>query len=368
MEDFHADLMALAEEKLRSGQLDRRGFLRAMSLLGVAAVVPLGAGAARAEAKEIVVCNFGGDALTAWTTAWAEPFTADTGIPVAVVAGQPTVGSIKAMVESGNITWDMTDGSSYYVSVLGKEGLIQPYDYSIVDKSKVRPEFIFEHGCSSYLYATLLAYDKEQTGGRVPRGYRDYLNFKDFPGKRGINKWVTGSLEAMLIGDGVEPDKVYPIDEDRVFGLLREYRDELILWGTGADSMQLFRDGEIVMGNMWSTRAIVLAKESDGRFTWTWECGVVQPSCMPVLNDNPAGHVVFDYIASMQIPERQIELFKLLGASPSNPAAAELMSPELREIDLSYEPNYETMIAFDTPWYTENYTRVQAKFLDVMAS
>lgn len=364
---FHADLIEMAAERLRAGEIDRRGFMRALALLGAGAALPGAlAGGAEAAAAEIVMVNFGGDAVAAWSKAWGEPFTKDTGTKVTVIGGEPTPGAIKAMVESGKITWDVTDGDAYYLPILAQQNLIQPYDYTKVDKSKVRPEFVFPYGCASYLYSTVMGYDTAKTGGKVPNGFKDFLNFKDFPGKRAMYKWLLGSLEAVLLGDGVPPDQLYPIDVKRAFKLIKDHKDQFVLWGGGAASQQLFRDGEVSVGCIWSTRASVLDRQTSGKLTWTWDQGIVAPGVLPVLVKNPAGPAVFDLLASMQAPERQVELLRLLGNGPANPAAGSLLTPELQRIDCGFEPNYRRQIPVGTQWYAENYDTVQNDFLDLM--
>ena len=362
---YQADLIEMAAERVAAGTLDRRSFVRALALLGMA---PALAGEAVAQTKEIVLCNFGGDAVAAWGKAWGEPFTADTGTKVTIVGGEPTPGALKAMVESGKVVWDMTDGDLYYLPILASQGVIQKYDYTKVDRAKVRPEFASDYGCANYLYSYVNAYNVDKTGGRVPNGFKDYLNFKDFPGKRAMYKWLAGSLEAVLLADGVEADKLYPLDVKRAFGLIRDHKDQFLLWGGGAASQQLFRDGEVAMGILWCTRASVLDRESKSKLTWTWDQGIVAPGAPPVLAHNPAGPAVWDFVASMQKPERQVELLKLLGNGPANPAAGALLTPDLQKIDCGYEPNYQRQIPINSAWYADNYDRVQNDFLDLMSS
>lgn len=364
---YMADVALLAAERLERGELERRDFLRLCGGVAGFAAAVLGSAEVSAQVKEIVVVNFGGDAVPAWQTAWGDPYTKDSGTKVTVLGAEPTVGALKAMVESGSVVWDCTDGDAFYLPILAKQGLIQKYDYAKVDKAKIRPEFVYEYGCAAYLYSTVNGYDKEKTGGREPNGYKDYLNFKDFPGKRAMYKWLAGSLEAVLIGAGVEPDKLYPLDVDRAFALIRDHKDQFLLWGGGAASQQLFRDGEVVMGCIWCTRASVMDRETNGRLTWTWDHGTVAPGVLSVLVRNPAGPAVFDFIASSQDPARQVELLRLLGNGPANPAASATLPPELQRIDCGYEPNYRRQIPIDTQWYAENYDRVQNDFLDLMA-
>lgn len=364
---YKADLALLAAERLDKGEINRRDFLLAVGALGLAPSL-LASDEASAQAKEIVLVNFGGDAVPAWDAAWGKPFSAESSMKVSVVGAEPTVGAIKAMVESGTVSWDCTDGDAFYLPILGRQNLIQKYDYAKVDKAKLRPEFIYEYGCSAYIYSTVNGYNSEKTGGRVPNGYRDYLNFKDFPGKRAMYKWLVGSLEAVLIASGVEPDKLYPLDVTKAFALIKDHKDQFLLWGGGAASQQLFRDGEVVMGCIWNTRASVLDRDTQGKLTWTWDHGVVAPGVINVLVKNPAGPVVFDFLASTQKPERQIELLKLLGNGPANPAASAMLTPELQKIDCGYEPNYKRQIKISTAWYAENYDKVQADFLDLLSS
>jgi len=364
---YKADLALIAAERFSAGEIDRRTFLRALAALGAVGAVGTSEAADAATPSEIVLCNFGGDAVPAWGEAWGEPFTKDTGIKVTIIGGEPTPGAIKAMVESGKVTWDLADGDMYYLPILAKLGDIQKYDYTKVDRAKVRPEFVQEYGCANYLYSYVNGYDTSKTGGRVPNGFKDYLNFKDFPGKRAMYKWLAGSLEAVLLADGVAPEKLYPLDVKRAFALIRAHKDQFLLWGGGAASQQLFRDGEVTMGVLWCTRATVLDRESKGKLTWTWDQGIIAPGVPPVLKNNPAGPVVWDFIASMQKPERQIELLKLLGNGPANPAAGEMLTPDLQKIDCGYEPNFRRQIPINSDWYAENYDQVQNDFLDLMS-
>ena len=66
---FMRDAVALAAERVVRGELDRRTFLGGLALLGLGAAMAPG----RAEAqkpKEIVVVNWGGDALRHFYDAW----------------------------------------------------------------------------------------------------------------------------------------------------------------------------------------------------------------------------------------------------------------------------------------------------------
>ena len=100
------------------------------------------AGKASAATKEIIIANFGGDAVPTWQKAWGDPYNAESGNKATVIAAEPSPGAIKAQVELGKVTWDCIDGDLFMCPVLGPGGVLQPYDYSKVDKAKARPEFV----------------------------------------------------------------------------------------------------------------------------------------------------------------------------------------------------------------------------------
>ena len=138
---FGQDLMELAAQEMVAGRLSRRDFLSLLGATGAAAAFGVGtlsSSPVMARAKEIVIANHGGDAVNGMAEAWGVPFTADTDIPVRVDGAGPLAGKITAMVESGAVAWDVCDGDGFLCGQLGKKGLLENVDYSIVDKSMIR--------------------------------------------------------------------------------------------------------------------------------------------------------------------------------------------------------------------------------------
>ena len=80
-------------------------------------------------AREVVVANFGGDALAAYDKAWGEPFRAKhPGVKLVFDGSGPSSGKIKAMVESGSVKWDVCDRNLIAAQDLGYKGLLEPVD------------------------------------------------------------------------------------------------------------------------------------------------------------------------------------------------------------------------------------------------
>ena len=147
--------LASVTDRFVRGQIDRRSFLRAAALLGALPVVSR-IGDAQAQAKEIVIVNWGGDSIPAYTKAFGEPFEKANGIKVAMDGTGPLPAKVRAMVQSGKVVWDLLDFDASKAVVLDAEGLLEPIDYKIVDKNKVYPGMAYKAGVAFYIYSSVL--------------------------------------------------------------------------------------------------------------------------------------------------------------------------------------------------------------------
>ncbi|HWK46884.1 MAG TPA: ABC transporter substrate-binding protein [Stellaceae bacterium] len=360
---FQKDQAALLGERLRSGRISRRDFVAAAGLLGLTVSLP-----ARAAAKELVLSCWGGGAVAAYADSFGKPFEKDTGIPVVIDSSGPSLGKIKAMVESGQVSWDICDSSAGSSETLGRAGLLEPIDYSIVDKTKTIPEFAMTwcYGTSAYSY--VLAWDTKAVGATPPQTWADVWDLKKYPGKRTMRRSMHGVLESALLADGVPRDKIYPLDVQRGFDKLRQIKNDVIFWEAGTDSERLLREGEVVMGNVWSTRARSVEEQTKGRVTWTWKDGQITSGVFNVPKGNPAGKAAMQFLEAMNTPERQVMFLKLLGSGPANPAASPLVPPELHRLDPTFADNMAQQIIMSDAWYADHYAEVYPKFLDVISS
>ena len=149
------DAVEIAQERIAKGTLSRRGFNQ---ILMVAAAMA-GMGPLRgafAESGSLVVANWGGDAVTAFEKSYQD-FTATSGLKLQIDGSGPTEGAIKTQVNSGAVRWDVCDGEMYSSYRLGKEGVLTPIDYSVVDKSLIGYGDIHEFGLANYTYSYVLS-------------------------------------------------------------------------------------------------------------------------------------------------------------------------------------------------------------------
>lgn len=359
------DCIEVLIEKTRRGQIDRRTFLKGMGLMAALPLALRSGVSFAAGDKPLVVVNWGGDAIKAFGKAWTEGFSKATGIPTKIDGSGPTEGAIRTQLSSGRVSWDVVDAESSVLQILGKEGLVQPIDYNVVSKDKVLPGFAYEYGIADYMLSYVIAYDSERFGDKAPRTWADFWDVKSFPGKRTLYKWMNGMLEAALLADGVTPDKLYPLDVPRALKKIEELKPHVLsFWGSGAETQQLLIEGEVSMGAIWNTRAQVITEDSEGRIKWTFDNALLGCSNWGVLKGNPAGtEAAMKFIAYAQDPQTQVELFKMFGNGPANPAAAALIPDDRKHLNCTDPANLPKQVMLSHEWYTDHYGATLEQYL-----
>ena len=280
----------------------------------------------------------------------------------AVVVG-PAVGAGSDAMEIASHSG--VDAESSILQNLGKEGLVQPIDYNVVSKDKVLPGFAYEYGIADYMLSYVIAYDSERFGDKAPKTWADFWDVKTFPGKRTLYKWMNGMLEAALLADGVAPDKLYPLDVPRAMKKIEELKPHVLaFWGSGAETQQLLIEGEVSMGAIWNTRAQVITEDSEDRIKWTFDNALLGCSNWGVLKGNPAGtEAAMKFIAYAQDPQSQVELFKMFGNGPANPAAAALIPEDRKHLNCTDPANLPKQIMLSHEWYTDHYAATLEQYL-----
>ena len=225
-----------------------------------ASLLTLACQAAQA-ADSLNFVSWGGTTQDAQKEAWAVPFTKATDIKV-VQDGPTDYGKLKAMVESGNVQWDVVDVEADFALRAASEGLLEPLDFTQIKRDKIDPRFVSDHGVGSFFFSFVLGYNEGKLGANKPVDWAA-VRHQDLP-------WQTRLVQMAQprragtgpAADGVAPDKLYPLDLDRAFNKLDTIKKDIVWWGGGAQSQQLLASGEAALGQFWNGR--VYALQQDG--------------------------------------------------------------------------------------------------------
>jgi len=207
------------------------------------------------DGTTLTFASFGGVYQEAQREGWLKPYTALTGVQFQE-SEESSNATIKAQVESNNVEWDVVDvGNDFGLD--GNADLLEPLDYSLIKQDEILPGFATTYRVGDITYGVVLAYNTDKTAGKVPEGWADFFDTAKIPGKRGLWKYSTGGvLEFALMADGVKPADLYTpkLDVDRAIKKLDTIKDDIVWWGSGAESQELIGSGEVAMSMIWNGR------------------------------------------------------------------------------------------------------------------
>lgn len=112
------------------------------------------------SAADMVFTSWGGTTQDAQAKAWVDPFAAETGVKV-LQDGPTDYGKIKAMVEANGVTWDVVDVEGDYAAQAGPAGLLEPLDFTVIDKTRLDPRFVTDYSVGSFYYSFVIGCNAE---------------------------------------------------------------------------------------------------------------------------------------------------------------------------------------------------------------
>lgn len=316
---------------------------------------------ARAE-ETVVFAGWGGSIQKAQRQVYFDSFQKETGIRVIEVQ-EALITKIKAMVESGNVQWDVVEAIGPWIPSGAREKLWEPLDYGVIDKASVAEGLAVPEGIGMATFGIVQAVNTEAFGGKLPRSWSDFWNVAEFPGRRGLYDGARYELEVALLADGVPPAQLYPLDLDRAFRSLDRIKPNIhVWWKQWPQGPALLSSGELAASITSSTR-IISAQKTDGvPLKVIWQGGLMTVDMAAVPRGAPHKAAAMKLIAWMMDAKRQAEIAHLASVGPSNPRALDLLTPaEKEELPLTHLQTGE-LVRFGDAWWAENEEAANQRF------
>ncbi len=293
--------------------------------LGLGICLALGTALSAQAQNSMVFTSWGGTTQAAQQKDWAKPFSKTTGITV-VQDGPTDYGKFTAMVQSGNVSWDVVDVEYDFAVRAGEDGLLTPLSLTPAQAAQIDPRFLTKYAAGSFYYAFVIAHDKNAFHGATPQSMADLFDLKTFPGKRCFYKWsAAGVLEAALLADGVAPDKLYPLDLDRAFRKLDSIKKNIVWWSTGAQSQQELASGQCPISLMWNGRVQAL-EDTAMPVAMSWDEDLTTGDMLVIPKNAPHEAAAQAFIAYATSAGAQAKFASDTGYAPVNTGAATLMT------------------------------------------
>ncbi|SDD35514.1 putative spermidine/putrescine transport system substrate-binding protein [Bradyrhizobium brasilense] len=341
----------------RFTEISRRTLLAGSATL-VAAPMVFGSRRAAANSDSVTMCNYGGSYQEATVKAVYDPFTKETGIKVNITPF-PGLDKVKAMQVTGNVDIDIWLGDRD-TAAGSKGGFWEKLDPALFDVQDmvIKPE-------SDYVtfeaYVQGVAWDPAKHGqGKHPTNFAEFFDVKKFPGRRMLRK-LPSVLELALLGEGVAPKDIYPLDLNRAFTVLDRIKSNTVWAQTNPQTISLLQTGEADFGMSYAGRVKPTTEPGAGvPLAFSFEQNIINGDCLAILKGAPNKENAIKLIAYYLRPEVQARLYNLIAVMPVSKKAAAMLSPEMRK--WQPDPNNPNNLFVDNNYWADNYNAISRRF------
>jgi putative spermidine/putrescine transport system substrate-binding protein len=313
---------------------------------------------------ELRIAAYGGSAQDAERKAYFQPFEAMSGIKVHDFAGAD-LNKVKAMVDTGNVEWDVVQLSQGSVANLRKHGdYFEKIDYDLVDTANIDPVYRSDYACDMLVWSEVMGYRTDAFNGAVPVGWKDFWDLKKFPGDRALGGAgpSTPELEFALMAAGVPTDKLYPIDIDKAFASYDNVKSSVVKWWeTGAVPVQMLTDKDVVLTSVWNGRMAAI-QAAGVPAAISWDQGMLKRDAwgVPKGSPNKANAMKFIAFSTMAVP--QARLSSLIPYGFVNSGSPQYVTPKQLALLPSAPEIKAKLVPYDYAWWSQNRDAVIARW------
>ena len=307
-------------------------------------------------ATDLVIVSWGGAYTASQQKAYHEPYMAKN--PRVKIVNDDSsnegLAKLRAMRESGKITWDLVDVVAASAITACDEGIALEIDHDKVlaaapDGTPATEDFgdLIISPCfiPQIVYSTTFGYRTDLVK-TAPTSINDVFDLKKIPGKRALEKSPVYNLEWALIADGVPVKRVYDMLETergiaRAFAKLDTIKDQTIWWEKGAQTPQLLADGEIVMGSTYNGRlfSVIEEEKQPVAMMWDWQAFDLDGWIVPKGGANQKE--VMKYLKFATDTQRLADQAKYISYGPARKSSAPLVGRHA-ELGIAMAPHMPT--------------------------
>lgn len=321
------------------------------------------------EKRTLTISSWGGALQKAQREAWFALIEKELNVTIKE-DNTSGIADVRTQVASGKPTWDLTTQGAYSCKLLEKEGRLEDFDAETMKALADIPAALgTSKNCApQFVYSVAIGWRDKAFPGKEPPGWAAFWDVKNFPGQRSVRKHPIYALEMALIADGVPMDKLYPLDVDRAFKKLEELKPHvLVWWGSGAQSAQVLKDGEVEMVAAWNGRIQALETEPEGRggkVKTTFNQQILVSDHWMIPKGAANKDLAMKAIALLSRPEINARLANFINYAPANTKAYDTgVIPKERLAGLPNSPeNAKKGFIQDNQWWVDNADAMVKRF------
>ncbi len=207
--------------------------------------------------QTIVTATYGGALGLAEKASYYDPWVQVKGGSVNQLDSEASLAAVKLQVDSKKVLWDIVELGGPDMNAAGSAGLLEPLDYTLIDKTVCVPDAAQQYGLDSNHYTEGIGYLTKNF--KTPPTWADFWNTSKYPGRRSMEKYIQdGTLEYAQLGAGVPKASLYPLNVDAALKSLDKLGNNVVFVDSLAQASQLLTSGDALMIQTAAGRMLAL--------------------------------------------------------------------------------------------------------------
>ncbi|KQY12320.1 ABC transporter substrate-binding protein [Rhizobium sp. Root482] len=322
--------------------------------------------ASPAMARDFTIAAWGGNYQDAQREAYFNPFAKAQGLKFVETTYLGGLAELKAMGDTGNVTWDLVMSGGTDAQLACDEGLLEEIDWDALGGGKeLLPAAVQPCAAGNVVIGNGFAYNTEAFAAEAPKDWSDFFNLEKFPGKRGLINNPYMNLESALMADGVPLDQIYevlstPEGVDRAFAKLDTIKSELQFWEAGSQPVEWLVANNVAMSSAYNGR-IITAKKEGKPLEFVWKNHIYNIDVWAIPKGAPYKEQALEFLKIANTAEAQAKFSAAMPYGPTNVNAGKLMSPETVK-DLPVGENIAEALPYSDSFWIENYDSLKERW------
>lgn len=322
--------------------------------------------ASQAYAETVTVVSFGGLNKDAQDKAFYKPFASAGKGTVEAGEYNGEMARIRAMVETGQVGWDVVEVEGPELVRGCNEGMFEPLDWKkLGNPSDFVQGAVSECGAGIFLWSTVLTYNAAKLP-QAPKSWADFWDVKTFPGKRALRKSAKFTLEFALLAAGVKREDLYkvlatPAGVDRAFKKLDQIKPNIQWWESGAQPLQWLVSGDVVMTSAYNGRVTAAQKEGHD-FRIVWNDSIYDLDSWAIVKGTKHKALAEQFIAFANQPENQKVFAETIPYGPTHVKTTSLISPDVVKNLPTAPDNLAQALQVDTEFWIDHGEELEQRF------
>ncbi len=336
------------------------------TLLSCALATALSAAPAFAQTEQLTVVGAGGALQEAEQKAFFRPFAERSKVRLTEDSYSGQMAKVRAMVETGSVTWDVLQVEQNSLRAGCEEGLFETLDWTAIgDPKDFLPEAYSPCGVGAFVWSMVMTFDPARIANG-PRNWADFWNVARWPGKRGLRQTAKMTLEIALLADGVPQDMVYevlatPAGVERAFAMLDRLKPHILWWTSGAEPIERLAAGDVALSAAFNGR-VAAANQAGRAFALNWDGQILGVDYWAIPKGSRNRRTAERFIAFASRPEVQATFPDHIAYGVTNRKANLAIDPKIAAGLPTTPENLDRALALDTAFWADNGEALEARF------